>query len=88
VLPPTHTISVPLLESDRLIGRLYMKADRKAGVLDVKRLWLENGVKPSAGGWRGWRRSWCRWRGSPAWSGCNIATGGLGRGERFGWLAP
>lgn len=39
----------PLLESDRLIGRIDMKADRKAGVLDVKRLWLENGVKPSAG---------------------------------------
>ena len=39
----------PLLESDRLIGRIDMKADRKAGVLDVKRLWLEKGVKPSAG---------------------------------------
>ncbi|MFA7413224.1 MAG: winged helix-turn-helix domain-containing protein [Rhizobium sp.] len=39
----------PLLESDRLIGRIDMKADRKAGLLDVKRLWLEKGVKPSAG---------------------------------------
>lgn len=39
----------PLLESDRLIGRIDMKADRKAGVLDVKRLWLEKGVKPSTG---------------------------------------
>ena len=39
----------PLLESDRLIGRIDMKADRKTGVLDVKRLWLEKGVKPSAG---------------------------------------
>ncbi len=39
----------PLLESDRLIGRVDMKADRKAGLLDVKRLWLEKGVKPSAG---------------------------------------
>ncbi len=39
----------PLLESDRLIGRIDMKADRKAGILDVKRLWLEKGVKPSAG---------------------------------------
>jgi uncharacterized protein YcaQ len=26
-----------------------MKADRKKGSLDVKRLWLEPGVKPSAG---------------------------------------
>ncbi|MCJ7996316.1 YcaQ family DNA glycosylase [Rhizobium cremeum] len=39
----------PLLEADRLIGRIDMKADRKTGVLDVKRLWLEKGVKPSAG---------------------------------------
>lgn len=39
----------PLLECDRLIGRIDMKADRKAGILDVKRLWLEKGVKPSAG---------------------------------------
>ncbi|MDO9415736.1 winged helix-turn-helix domain-containing protein [Pararhizobium sp.] len=39
----------PLLESDRMIGRIDMKADRKTGTLDVKRLWLEKGVKPSAG---------------------------------------
>lgn len=39
----------PLLETDRLIGRIDMKADRRTGVLDVKRLWLEKGVKPSAG---------------------------------------
>jgi uncharacterized protein YcaQ len=26
-----------------------MKADRKAGTLDVKRLWLEPGVRASAG---------------------------------------
>ncbi|MHC2216762.1 winged helix-turn-helix domain-containing protein [Rhizobium leguminosarum] len=39
----------PLLEGDRLIGRIDMKADRKKSTLDVKRLWLEPGVKPSAG---------------------------------------
>ncbi|TPP10174.1 winged helix-turn-helix domain-containing protein [Rhizobium glycinendophyticum] len=39
----------PLLEGDRLIGRIDMKAERKAGILDVRRLWLEPGVKPSAG---------------------------------------
>ena len=39
----------PLLEGDRMIGRIDMKADRKAGKLDVKRLWLEPGVRPSAG---------------------------------------
>jgi uncharacterized protein YcaQ len=39
----------PLLEGDRLIGRIDMKADRKRGTLDVKRLWLEPGVRPSTG---------------------------------------
>ncbi|PDT37121.1 hypothetical protein CO671_07745 [Rhizobium sp. M10] len=39
----------PLLEGDRLIGRIDMKADRKKSTLDVRRLWLEPGVKPSAG---------------------------------------
>jgi len=39
----------PLLEGDRLIGRIDMKAERKEGLLDVRRLWLEPGVKPTAG---------------------------------------
>jgi uncharacterized protein YcaQ len=39
----------PLIEGDRLIGRIDMKADRRAGTLDVKRLWLEPGVRPSSG---------------------------------------
>ncbi len=39
----------PLIEGDRMIGRIDMKADRKAGVLDIRRLWLEPGVKPSNG---------------------------------------
>lgn len=39
----------PILEGDRMIGRIDMKADRKAGVLDVKRLWLEPGVRASSG---------------------------------------
>ncbi|MGJ8571791.1 MAG: winged helix-turn-helix domain-containing protein [Hoeflea sp.] len=39
----------PLLEGDRMIGRIDMKADRKAGKLNVTRLWLEPKVKASAG---------------------------------------
>ena len=39
----------PLLEGDRMIGRIDMKAERKDGVLDVKKLWLEPGVRASTG---------------------------------------
>lgn len=39
----------PLLEGDQLIGRIDMKADRKAGVLNVTRLWLEPKIRASAG---------------------------------------
>jgi len=39
----------PLLEGDKLIARIDMKADRKKGTLEVKRLWLEPGVRASAG---------------------------------------
>lgn len=39
----------PLLEGDRLIGRIDMKAERGEGALAVKRLWLEPGIRSSAG---------------------------------------
>jgi len=39
----------PLLEGDQLIGRIDMKADRKASVLNVTRLWLEPKIRASAG---------------------------------------
>ncbi|MET0358827.1 MAG: crosslink repair DNA glycosylase YcaQ family protein, partial [Pararhizobium sp.] len=39
----------PLLEGDRLIGRIDMKANRKAGLLEIKRLWWEPGLRPSTG---------------------------------------
>ena len=39
----------PLLEGDRMIGRIDMKADRKAGQLNVKKLWLEPKVRASSG---------------------------------------
>ena len=37
----------PLLEGDRLIGRLDMKHDRDSGALTVKGLWLEPKVRLS-----------------------------------------
>jgi hypothetical protein len=39
----------PLLEGERLVGRLDMKAARAAGTLDVTALWLEPGVPLSRG---------------------------------------
>lgn len=39
----------PLLEADRLIGRIDMKADRAEDALAVRALWLEPKVRPSAG---------------------------------------
>lgn len=34
----------PLLEGDRMVGRIEAKADRKSGVLGVSNLWVEPGV--------------------------------------------
>ncbi|MCP4316088.1 MAG: winged helix-turn-helix domain-containing protein [Hyphomicrobiales bacterium] len=39
----------PLLEGDRLIGRIDMKCRRDAGILDVSALWLEPKVRPGRG---------------------------------------
>lgn len=37
----------PLLEKDRIIGRIDMRANRPDGQLQVKKIWLEKGVKLS-----------------------------------------
>lgn len=39
----------PILEGDRLIGRIDMKADRNGDTLAVSKLWLEPGARPSKG---------------------------------------
>jgi len=35
----------PMLEGDKFIGRIELKADRKAGVLSVPQIWLEPNIK-------------------------------------------
>lgn len=39
----------PVLEGDRMIGRIDMKADRSAGVLNVRAFWPEAGARMGAG---------------------------------------
>ena len=39
---------LPILDRDRLVGRLDPKMERKTGVLRIKKLYLEPGVRPSA----------------------------------------
>ncbi|GGE36132.1 hypothetical protein GCM10011360_24860 [Primorskyibacter flagellatus] len=39
----------PILEGESVIGRIDMKSDREAGVLEVSKLWLEPGVRASKG---------------------------------------
>ncbi len=39
----------PLLDRDRFVGRIDMKADRDRDTLDVTALWLEPGCRPSKG---------------------------------------
>lgn len=38
----------PLLENDRLIGRIDMRANRHQNCLQIKKLWLEKGIKLSS----------------------------------------
>ena len=38
---------LPMLWGDRFVGRIEPKADRKAGTLTVKNVWLESGVRPT-----------------------------------------
>ena len=38
----------PLLRGDRIVGRIDMKANRQASSLDVRKVWWEQGVRPSS----------------------------------------
>ena len=35
----------PILQGDRLVGRIDMKADRKNAILNIRRIWLEQNIK-------------------------------------------
>lgn len=37
----------PLLEGDRFIGRIEVRADRKKQTLSVENLWWEHGIRPT-----------------------------------------
>ena len=39
----------PLLEGDRMVGRIDMTADRTAGILNVRKLWPEPGIRFGTG---------------------------------------
>ena len=39
---------LPVLFGDRLVGRVYPRADRKAGVLEIADIWWEDGFSPLA----------------------------------------
>ncbi len=39
----------PMLEGERMVGRIDMKHDRATGTLGVKAVWWEAGIKPSKG---------------------------------------
>ena len=40
---------LPILEGERLVGRLDPKLHRERGVLEIKNLWWEPGVRESKG---------------------------------------
>ncbi len=61
---------LPILYGDRLVGRIELRIDRKAGVLRVLGLWWETGVRPAGVSPGSRTRSQRRWRltgGSAAW---------------------
>ncbi|MGV8955093.1 MAG: winged helix-turn-helix domain-containing protein [Cypionkella sp.] len=58
----------PILEGDRLIGRIDMKSFRQEGALRIKAVWPENGVKFGAGRIKKLEAEVSRWA---AFSGCD-----------------
>ena len=55
----------PLLEGDRTVGRIDMTANRTAGILNVRKLWLEPGIRFGAGRGRCLTARWSVSQGLP-----------------------
>lgn len=69
---------LPLLHRGRLVGRMDSKVHRKTGVLEVFALYLEEGVRISAGLENGLKRAiddFARWQGASRVEICQLAAG-------------
>ena len=48
---------MPILEGDRLVGRLDPKFEQREGLLKVRQVWWEPGVRPTARRLKGLERA-------------------------------
>ncbi len=67
----------PLLEGDRLIGRIDMKAERREGLLDVRRLWLNRASNRAPGASKSLMPNCSASPASPAWTPSASSRAGL-----------
>ncbi len=76
---------LPILRRGRIVGRLDAKAHRREGMMEVKSLWLEDGVRPSAAlaaDLAGALNRFARWHGTPSVRIRRTAPAGFGRSLR------
>lgn len=78
---------LPLLHQGKLVGRMDSKVHRKTGVLEIFALWLEEGVKVSAGLEKGLKRAiddFALWQDATQVT-CGLLPPDLFAGLRQGW---
>ena len=78
---------MPLLHRGRLVGRMDSKLHRKTGVLEILALYLEEGVRVSAGLEQGLRQAlndFARWQGATRIT-INQRPGALFSNDAAGW---